>query len=239
MANSRDMFSMDDRNLKKLRRLYKRAPRQMRRATAGMANSFAFGVKEQIPMTIDDLMTVRNPRFVNSKIRVVVAKGTQPINVQTSRVGSIFGPRFSGWEEQQLGKRTTRTRVATMNARGGNFSRPMQGKSRLKPNQKFLDPDSIQNAKDDDHRLFIFLKMHERRRKQQSFTIRRKTGKFKPGLYRFKGKKVRKQQDFRPLSDRKQPAKKPWMTMAVKKYFKGVNIPQMWTKEIKHVFKLK
>jgi hypothetical protein len=233
----KQMFDMDDRDLRKLRRLYKRAPRQMRAATAGVLNSFAFGVREEIPKSIDALMTVRNPRFVKSKTRVEMAKRSQPISNQTSRVGSLLGPRFTGWKEQQLGTRSTRSRVATLNARGGNFSKPMQGKARLKPNQKFLDPDSIKKVKDDNHRLFVFFKIHERRRKQQAFTIRRKTGRFKPGLYRFKGKKIRKQQDFQPR--RVQPHKKPWMQHATRKYFQGVSIPRIWQKEVRRVFKLK
>ena len=236
MASSR-LFDMDTRDLIKFRRLLKRAPREMRRATAGMLNSFAFGTRVQIPLTIDDVMTVRNPRFVQSKTRVSMAKGSEPILDQVSRVGSITGPRFTGWIEQQRGTSTTRSRVVTTNARGGNFGRPVQGKSRLKPNQKFLDPDSIKKAKDANHRMFIFLKMQERRRKQQAFTIRRKTGKFRPGLYRFKGKKVRKQQDFQPK--RAQPKRIKWMDKAVANYFRRANIPDMWARETKRVFKLK
>ena len=240
-----DFFSWDSQDFRKLRRLFKRAPKQMRYAHAGLLNTLAFGLKKQIPRSLAALLTIRNERYVSNKIRVQMAKGGQTIDMQVSRAGSIYAKNFTGWEEQE-GVRSKRSRVVTLDSRGGKFSNVVQGKSRLKPSnefggkqggQNFTDPDSIKGAKDDNHRLFIFLKMQERNRKQQSFMIKRKTGKFGPGLYRFKRNKVRKQQDFKPK--KVQPKRKPWMSHAIKQYMGSIDLKRLLAKEIKHIFKLK
>lgn len=101
-------------------------------------------------------MIVRNKRFVASKIKVDKTHTRQPISSQEAIVGSIDGPRFSGWVEQELGTKTKRTRVFTRLARRGSPTRPAQPSVRLKASNDFTTPDDYPRL-DDNHRAVVML----------------------------------------------------------------------------------
>lgn len=116
-----------------LRQWYKRQPKMMQRASALLLNRFAWGTRDEAVRQIGRVMTVRNKRFVDSRLRVTQASQSTPIGQQRSIAGSLATARFSGWTEQEVGTPTERKRVSTLASRSGDFSRQMIPRSRLKP----------------------------------------------------------------------------------------------------------
>lgn len=231
-----DMFTISAKDMLKLQKRLKQDPKKFQFAAASMLNSFAFGTRDQSNLVINSEMTVRNKRFVKGKLKVEMAKGSEDINVQSSAAGSISGPRFSGWAEQELGTTTKRTRVGNKFGRGGDWNKQLQGQARLKPNQNFLDPSDLNiKAKDDTHRITVFLNIISRRKKKQSFIIPKKYKKFKKGLYRFKGGKIQQLQNFEPKKT--QPKRIKFLTMGREQYFSKTNISQLWNTTMKRIFR--
>lgn len=231
-----ELFNVSTGELIEFRKLMTRGPRQFQKATANVLTSFAFGTKASASKVIHDKFTVRNSRFVNSKLRAEKAKASDNINSQRSAAGSISGPRFSGWIEQEEGKTTTRTRVANKFARQNTWSKQMIGRSRLKPNQKFKSPSDFNiKAKNETHRMTVFLIILSRRKRQQSFIISKKFKKFKKGLYRFKSGKIERLQNFEPT--KVQPKRIKWLTLGREKFFATANISDIWRGAVNRFFK--
>lgn len=128
-----------------LRKWYGRKPHQMQRASAMLLNEFAFKTRDEAIRQIDKFMTVRNPKFVASRIRVTKTSYSTPIDRQRSITGSVAirGAKgrgdFTGWTEQEKGTAVARKRVSTIASRGGNIQRQMIGRSRLKTKNEVME----------------------------------------------------------------------------------------------------
>jgi len=131
-------FSVQQTDLKSLEKFFKRAPRAAHRASAGMMNTFAFGTRKKALVQLNINFHIRNPGFVKRSVQVTRARGSVPFNSQFAEVGSIArgtpgsGSFFSGWKEQELGTTTKRTRLQTLDARGGSWQGKVKGPFRLK-----------------------------------------------------------------------------------------------------------
>lgn len=226
------LFDIEAKNLIRLHRFYRRAPRQFARAAANVLTSFAFGNRSESLDIIKSKMTVRNERFVKGSVRVEKARGNVPLSAQQSRVGSIQRDRFTGWVEQETGQKTTRTRTSTLLARGGNISRQVRPAFRLKPGNKFASPDDFP-GQSPQHRVTVMLQTLSRQKSIRPFIIKGHR-KFKSGLYKFLRKKIRRIQTFK---NPKQPKRVRWLTLGRFKYFKSTNIDQVWAGALKRVLK--
>jgi hypothetical protein len=236
-----DLFSMDAKDLIKLRKIYKRMPKTFNKAAAGTLNAFAFGTRKHSSDTIDREMTVRNPKFIHGSLKVDKAKGNVPLSRMESITGSIFRPRFTGLAEQELGKPMARNRALTSAARAGNTQSQAKGWARLKPNAKYPSPNKTTGLKTKENRSFslqgltgakrilAFFHILSESKRDQTFIIRRRFGKFKRGLYRFRRGSIRKLQEF---DVSKRPKRVKWLTMGRRRYFDSVDIGAVWAGQI-------
>lgn len=235
---AKPLFKMDDRELKKWIKFHKQAPKLIKRAVAGTLNTFAFETRKKSLHIIMTNMTVRARKFVEGSMRVDKAKAGQSINQQHSVVGSIKRPRFTGWEEQETGKKAKRNRVATALARGGNMSGKVKPSARLKRANTFVSPDDYP-GKNKNHRVIVMLQVLFRKRWKKPFLVKG-SKKFKKGIYRIQaGKRLRMLQNLEPSSTQKQPKRVRWMTGGLKAFKRGADIGKIWEKNVKRVLKIK
>jgi hypothetical protein len=232
------IFQVDDRELKTLVNLFKKMPREFQVVVSQILSQIAATVKFQSSKVIGRDMTVRNSRFVDSVLRYSRAK-PQAINRQFSTAGSIAKDRFTGWIEQETGQQQQRTRVGTLLARQGDKQKQIPSKNRLKPGTELLEPENfgINNAKDDDHRIIIFLQMLERLQFSQLFIIRKPIKGFRRGIYRRKpqGGGFDLIQSFD--QDKDQPKRNPWIQKATKEAITDQFIRELWIKELQEAQK--
>lgn len=125
-------WDIDLREVNGLQNWYKKQPKLMQKASAMLLNRFAWGTRDESVRTIGRLMTVRNDRFVAGRLKVSQTAMSAPIAQQCAIAGSKATQRFTGWKEQELGTRTERKRISTVESRGGNIRNQMRGPARLK-----------------------------------------------------------------------------------------------------------
>lgn len=212
-----DLFDIDTKELSQLRRWYKRQPAKFKRAQALMLNEFAFGTRRSLLDLVGKRMTVRNEKFISSRFRVTKATTA----TQRSVVGTVAGPRFSGFVEQERGTPTERTRAATLAARGGARSGQIKPRFRLKPTAEVV-------TKEDYHadRVGAFVAMIFERKEKRLIRI----GK---AILKRKGNKLQLVQKLNPR--KKQPRKRPFFQSARVQYFRSINLRALWSKTIERV----
>ncbi|MCP4748089.1 MAG: hypothetical protein GY874_18425 [Desulfobacteraceae bacterium] len=224
------MFELKASDLINLQRFYKRAPEKFIRAMAGTMNSIAFGNRTESLKIIEKRMTVRNKRFVNSRIRVAKARTSN----LTSEVGSIAAPRFSGWAEQELGVAAKRTRVMGLMARRGNYTNQAMHSARLKPGSTQITDDQYA-GKTRRFRTRAMLMDLKRRKIKRPFVIKRHR-KFAPGLYKMVRGHVVRLQRFKAT---RTPRRIRWLSDGRKNYFASNDIRKTWAKAIDYVLRKK
>jgi len=223
---TQEMFRIDDRELRRLAEAYKKATRQFTRATADMLNEYAFGVRRESISTIGERMIVRNTRFLENKLRVTKASPGAAMEAQRSETGSIAGPRFTGWREQQTGENTARKRVISLLARASNIFRQAQPKARMKPAVTFASYNDYPGAYPE-RKEIVMMQQLSRARSTEPFIVTHKRG-MTPGLYRFYRGKPRILQVFK----KEQPKRIPWHTDAREKYFTQTNLTDLWARKL-------
>lgn len=227
------MFKVDRKQQLQLLAFYQRAPRQFAVASGMYLNNLAFGTRDQAIETIQREMTVRSPAFVKRSIIVNRANFRQSLNSQRSEVGSIERPRFSGWIEQETGKKTKRKRAFLMEARGNQKKKRARPSARLKPSNTVLKPGDMgsasANVKNAHHRAQIFLSWTFRNKWRKPFMMSGHK-RIKSGLYKWKGNKLRKLQTFTPRHI--QPKKVRWLTLSRLRYTATLNNSNEWARVI-------
>lgn len=228
------LFDVDVRELIQLQKWYKRNPRQFRVATGMMLNNFAFGTRREMIEVIEKDFTVRNPRFISSKVRVTRARFADPINAQRSIEGTVYADRFSGLIEQETGQKTDRSRVASIFARGGSEAGQIKPRSRLKPATELADF-STYGLTGRSRTLGALLAINQR--KSDNRMIRFKSTVYKRG--RGKHKPPRKSLNVvqRINPPNVQPARSPFRRKSVKRYFSKTDIRALWGETINRVMK--
>lgn len=223
------IFTIDLKDLFRLRRMYKKAPHLLAATMANLVNSFAFGTRAVSLNIIRKRMVVRAGKFVDSRVRVAKARAGR----LQSEMGSIASPRFTGWVEQELDKPVQRTRVFGIMARKGDIRQKAIGQSRLKPGAGHITPDQYP-GRDERFRTTSMIMDIKRRGIKKSFVIR-KHRKLKTGLYRLLKGRVQMLQHFKTV---RQPRAVRWMSGAIKLYMTGNRVRNEWAKSIRHVLKL-
>jgi len=234
---AKDIFEMSAPDLILLRRMYKKAPKKMERVIAGVINSEAFAMRPIILETLDKDMIIRSPGFV--KKHVVVNKAIPgPIKNQIAEVGSIYGDRFTGWEEQQFGDKGKQKSVASKFARGGQWQGKIRQKLRRRQSNPLWRPSdfNIRNAVSEKHRLIIFLQMLDQRRIKDRFFMPDDLGKMRGGVvYKMQSRKIKGV--YRKKTRKSRQTR--WMDRSIDILLKEINILKIWEKNVKFVFKLK
>ena len=222
-------FEFKAEDLILLRRFYKKSPKLFGRSVTNTLNQLAFQSRTALINTISEQMTVRNPRFVNKQMKVDQAKGID-IRTAESEVGSISGPRFSGWIEQETGKKPETNRTFTLLARGGNEQKQARPKTRAKPSNNFAKiGDFTIKAKSRQHRLIIFLQMMGKQ--QRTFIMPRRYKRLQRGIYVATKKKISRVQTFGPRT----VAKAPWMKPTIQRDIDIKSIRSIWSSNINRV----
>lgn len=213
-------WKADIRELNGLKRWYGKQPRLMRQAVGGMLNEFAFGTRTRAIGQINQLMTVRNPKFVQSRIRISKANIHAPVATQRSETGSVAGPRFSGWVEQEYGRDTKRNRLSTLAGRGGSDKKQMRHIIRLKPKHEVVTIDHPDfNPRGGSKNLGGFMAMIIRRKDKRLIRI-------KGSIYKRNRKKLQLVQKLKKV----QPKRVRWMRRARAMYFRHTNLDALWSR---------
>ena len=236
-----DMFEMDKRALDHLEKVFNRMPRQAKKATADMINTFAFGSRIVALDTLQSKLFIRNKAFVarkgpRSRVRVDRADSRVPIDRQVAWMGSKKFKRFSGWEEQETGKKADRPRTPTIAARGGSIRKRVRGTFRANRLASAPRPEQFGNNAD------TMLQLLGRMNFRQPMIV---TGhrKLRAGFWKFEGRrgshpyrathKIRLLQAF---NKKPQTIKRnPWMAPSLKKYMATANRPRLWKEALRRV----
>lgn len=238
-----NMFSYTTEDLLNLRRFYKQAPKTFGRSVVGMLNGLAFHARVELLETIEDQMIVRNRKFVSSKMRVEKARGHNISNA-VSRVGSISGPRFTGWEEQETGKADQRERTYSEFSRGGNQeSKISSRRSRKRSNEIMKITDfNISNAKNDTHRVIIFLQMIDRKHRNKMFFMPENHGRLlDDSVYLIAGRRKRKTKRAKSTGGAirrisrdhsMRTGKQPWMEPTINRQINPSFVRHEWAKNV-------
>ncbi len=226
-----EFLDINASDLIKLRRFYKKSPKKFNLSMVNLINSFAFETRKEALKVIHSDMQVRNQSFVVSRMRVKTAN----LSTMESMTGSIYGKRFTGWQEQEHGTKTKRTRIATSIGRGGSESKQIMPMNRMKPGKNFPTPDDYK-ADTDAHRVVVMLRALKKAKYKKPFVIKGRT-KFKSGLYKFHRNKLRRVQEFK--SKKAQPKRIKWMTKARNNMFAKNNTRDMWAKSLKRTMRFK
>lgn len=224
------IFDISSPDLKKLKKFYKQAPRQFQFAAAGVLNDQAHGTRREAIQMIGRNMIVRNVRFVNSNVVFNKARGTQDIALQQSETGSMRRKNFSGWVEQETGKRTLRTRTQTLLARGGSRQNIVRRGFRMSKGP-FTDVGDFNDlAGNQEHRTIAMLVILRRNKFKKPFILP-STGRGKKGLYKFQRGKVKRLQNLEPSNP--QPKRKPWLIPGRERYFQKTNQDVVWKEQLR------
>ena len=232
-----DAFELNRRDILRLIKFYKRAPKQFIMASKGLLTSFAYQSREQQIREIQSSMTVRNTNFVKARIRYEKARGNRIDNI-IAMTGSIQSPRFTGWKEQELGTSTQRTRTQSLTARGDDWKKQVKGTARMKPANRFFNPDSEMEGSSTEQRMTSALAgMRKGTIKKRNFLIKKKMrGKLKTlkrGLWGMQRKLIYRLQTFKP--SKLQPKRNQWHSRAIRKTMAHINLRNEWIKQINRV----
>lgn len=227
------MFSMNKSDLRKLERFFKRSPKQFKAATANILNSLAFTTKRYDQINIERSMIVRNRRFVQSSLRVQTARSSSDIDRQISIAYSVKRPRFSGWVEQEYGRRPKRRRTVTKHARGGNMRSAMKSRARLRPAGQFYKPEQFQGRSLQQRFYFMMRVLNSRGGGEFIITnpIHTNRGALGPGLYGLKNHQIKRYQKFQQF----QPRRIQWRTMSIRRLMSKNNIRNIWRNSLRHI----
>ena len=229
------------RDLNRLKKFYKHAPRKFAIAAKGILSVFAFKAREEQIKEINRSMTVRNQRFVKSRIRYQKAKGSNINNIH-SESGSIKSPRFSGWEEQQTGKTTQRTRTQSLMARSDDWGKQIKGTARMKSSNDFFNPETeIEGGTIEQKYAVALAGMRKGTIRKRNFLIRKRLGgrmrTLKRGLWMMRRRMLYRLQTFNPK--RVQPKRNQWHTRAIQKSMANINLRNEWANQINRVLDFK
>lgn len=236
-------------NIDELVKLAKTTPNKMKRVGINVSNTMAFNTRRQILKELKTSMTIRSGRFVERSVIVKKASFSNPV----AQVGSIRRERFTGWEEQETGKKDARKRTQTVAARRGKFRNRVAPRFRMKPGRKkSLRPSDVglNNTSSD---IPAFLNILSRKKNfRESFYIPARYKKLQRGIYIFKGRttkisfivegrirtynrrKILRVQNLNPKDT--QPEINRWMTRSIS-VIRQQDVQVEFNKEAKRMFK--
>jgi hypothetical protein len=180
--------------------------------------------------------TIRSKGLLRKHFMFTRTRTTLPIDQQQAYYGSIASKRFTGWIEQQTGKRTQRERTATPAARGRTGKRviPKKFRHNLLNNMPRRELFSVRNKKSDAHQIYVMLAILARRGYRGSLYIGEQAdgkGRFPAGIYQMLNKKTKDKHGVhwntvRPVQlDRElQPDRVDWANEMQRDFFGSINL---------------
>jgi hypothetical protein len=206
-------FTVDISNVEKWADAWKKFPWEAGKWLSTMLNDMAFDFRRRFPEVIASRYTVRDKKFIKAIIRVERARPSRTMKKITATVGTLLGSsgrggeeslRFSGFSEELTGKPGVgqphwRT-ILPAGRVGGTMAGIAEDWARLHPNQYIpsIEDPRLQNVPED-RRFAAMIDMMTRGKMEHSpsnvFIL--KGGKYKKGLYRFKGGKTPNRKQFK------------------------------------------
>jgi len=222
------MFEINISQFIDLANKYKYAKTTLARASGATLNDIAFLAKRRMAGVISETMTVRNPRFVGSRIQVSKSRLFAPVAGQHASVGSVAKERFTGWAEQETGQSPARERALLLLARRGDIKRQALPSARLKSSNKILHPHDVRMPGPISYRrqAYALMRMLRKSRRKTPFMLTRLSG-WKPGLYQMVGGRARLVQSFEPMH----PKRVRWLEMTLSR-IQDTNIIPLWNKNL-------
>jgi hypothetical protein len=245
------MLKADQKELEQYEKMLELGPRKMTGVIAKVLTKQAMSTKFQhMPYALEKAFTIRDKRFMGRQLWVNKASQTKSPDVNFSEAGSLEikggGNKgaFTGWSEQQEGKRSEKDRTATQASRiGGAFKGKMRGKSRMKNADKFRRASQFMSSKRVHSRAqALFFMFKESRASNTNMIIRRrdtagakgKVKNLKAGIYGWKGKRLMRVQTF---GERYDPKKVDWRGNALKRLIKKRgSFDQVFEREFSKIF---
>ncbi|MCK5601154.1 hypothetical protein KAR91_04740 [Candidatus Pacearchaeota archaeon] len=231
-----NMFTVDNSQLTKLLLFYATAPKKFAKASGSMLNHFAFGTRTEALNELQRRMTIRNQAFMKRQMRVEKSHTRLPIQSQVSKTGSVTTQRFTGWEEQETGKKTDKTRTFSLSARRGSRRKQALPSARLKPGRDLDNPNNYE-GKDSYHRVLAMLSAIQAKKSKKPFHVFKGGRKISSGLYRFEGDQLTMLQKY--ATSNAQPKRRPWINQARARYFRNTDMKALWSRTISFVLKVR
>lgn len=234
MAN--ELLSLNDKEIRQLTKFYKKSPKKFQFVTANILNKMAFDSRTQSLNVINKKMTVRSPGFVKRSVIVNKANGRESISSQVATYGSAERKGFTGWEEQETGKKQRRKRIPTTAARGGSKQKKVRPSARMKPSNEFVDLEDFEGTSRP-QKVAHGLRILKKRKWRKAFILKKDVsfsggGSLKAGLYQFKaGNQLKKLQKFE-YSTNKGVKRVRWMSGGTKIALSKINIRELLGEEI-------
>lgn len=212
-------FKADTLSIKQFEKMMQRIPKELPKVVAATLNKQAFDMKfKYMPEALQDAFVIRSPKFMNRQLRVNMAKKNKDPGNNFAEAGSIGGDRFTGWEEQQLGKVPEKKRTATIDeARSGDFSKKQRPVTRLKRGNKFR---RLSNFAGKTKKQQLFNMLNVTREIKERFIVRNGEGNvfnLPDGVYGWREKSLKMLQSFKTPKVHKVD----WLGDSVKRLFKN------------------
>jgi hypothetical protein len=202
-------------------------PRKYRAITGVLLNRLAFQARNfAVKKGLEKEFTFRTRGLKRKHFRYSKTRTNIPIDLMMSYYGSASSKRFTGWIEQQTGKRTKRERTATPGARGKTGKRQIGKRFRHNalnrmPRREVVP---VRNAKTESHHTAAMLAILTRRGYRGPLYIGEQVdgeGEFPAGIYQMMAKgSVRPIQLDREL----QPERVGWASQLQRDFFKSINL---------------
>lgn len=229
-------FYMDMRGFKELKKFFKKAPKLFQPVCANVLTSYAFETRKYDIKNINESMIVRNQRFIQSSIKVKIAKN-QSVQKQHSKVYTVTRARWTGLKEQQYGTPPLRKRSITKHARKGNKRNVVTGRARLKSQNKFWKPEQY-SGRSYPAKFYFMMRVLNTRGGINNFILTRnlktRHGSLGAGMYQIKGRKIKKLQDFeRRLTTRRIP----WRSRSLVNLSSRNKTTEIWRRSLNHIIR--
>jgi len=233
MANE---FEIDLADYAKLIKRFKDGKQKFKVAVSRMLTSQAAGTRDESLRVMNNYFMVRNRRFIETRMRYTKAKYSMPINAQTAYMGVRPAPRFSALVEQELGKKTKRTRVATLLARRKSKAKQVSRPVRMKGGNIFPKPEDY-NGKSLRHKNIVMLQALGRDGYRGPFVIHG-WHKYASGLYKFgRGRRGKKKVNMLWAFDpeHRQPARIKFLAISRARYFAKNDQRRVWARIMRQI----
>jgi hypothetical protein len=159
--------------------------------------------KKLAPIQIGKDMTLRSKGFISSSIRFDRARSSR----LQSEYGMIPRQRFTGLVAQEKGQTDPNKRAPTLKSRGGNLSRRVSPRRRLKQATKVLSAGDLKRRPKSDVEMLAVL----RKSKYKGMFTLIGSRNISDGIYRFIGGRKARLEMVHALGNIPQQRKRPWM----------------------------
>jgi hypothetical protein len=238
-----EFLNFDFREFAKLAEFFKRAPQFIRPATAQLLNDLAFAWRPLALSTLASKLTIRNPKFILSRMSVVKTTA-KPVAQQSVIVGSTIvrgktgAISFDGFFTLQTGRDPQRNRTMALLARGGDKQSPVQRGNRLIPDSQIASTDDVASVRGS--RAQALIQDMAKNAPNKPFIIKRGYG-LAPGLYRIKsgasymlpgGRPAPKIQIIQRFGKKPRHERWAWLDESVRRLLTHAPMAKMWNTAI-------